>query len=172
MTLKNTGLTGAAMKQNVFKRNKDVLWRLNDDDTGLVLSGTTGNAYVLSPAVVSLWIALEDGLTQRELVDSGLTGDESFTGLIDGLIEKGLIVSEDLSEAGAIKQPVSMRQTTISHKAVLSSIQGPYGIDEISFGACECGAVPGQGNRKGKRNVQCNQNGTERTTTSVVIAPK
>ena len=82
------------MKQNIFKRNKDVLWRLNDDDTALALSGTTGNAYLLSPAVVSIWMALEYGVTQAEIVDSGLTDDESFTGLIDGIIEKGLIIAD------------------------------------------------------------------------------
>ena len=158
------------MKQNIFKRNKDVLWRLNDDDTALLLSGTTGNAYLLSPAVVSIWMALEYGVTQTDLVDSGLTDDGSFTGLIDGLLEKGLIDIEDIDESGSIDPQIAVSQTTVGQKVVLSGSEGPYTIDEIAFGACECSLVPGQGNRSGKRNVQCNVNDTESTTTSVVIA--
>jgi hypothetical protein len=154
------------MKQNIFKRNKDVLWRINDDGTALVLSGTNGNAYLLSPSVVSIWMALEHGITQTDLVDSALTDDEGFIARMDGLLEKGLIVSEDTNNSRLLTEPVPMSQATTCQKVVLSTIQGPYGIDEIAFGGCDC--VDNTGNRNGKRAVGCAAAGTAKENVSVV----
>ena len=150
----NDVLKNAKGNGQMFYRNSQVLWRSNDDETVLLLNSTTGNAYLLCPAMSKVWIALENGITEAQVNEFALTSDESFMATITDLLDKGLI------------NLVSEESALIESGNSLQGISGPYVIDEIAFGGCDC--TDQTGNRFGKRQVGCNIAGTLRENVSIV----
>ena len=156
-------MTSSLIKANggnrMFCRNSQVLWRSNDDETALLLNGTTGNAYLLSPAVVKIWLALENGLPESELNKSGLMDDKSFAKTINGLLDKGLVLLID-------EESHIVRSDGSESCNLLQNLTGPYTIDEIAFGGCDCD--DNTGNRYGMRQIQCNEASILRDDVSIV----
>lgn len=138
----------------MFYRNSQVLWRSNDDETVLLLNSTTGNAYLLCPAMTRIWMALEKGIPEAQINEFAMTCDESFMATINDLREKGLI---DL---------VNEESSCSVTPNFLQGLSGPYTMNEIAFGGCDCS--DNTGNRFGKRQLQCNDAGTIRENVSYV----
>lgn len=139
----------------MFYRNSKVLWRSNDDQTVLLLNSMTGNAYLLCPSMSRIWIALENGIPEAQVNKFGLTCDESFMAAVNNLLDKGLI------------NHVAVESACFEKTDFFQGLSGPYTIDEIAFGGCECTA--GTGNRGGQRNSQCPPEGNLRFTMSTTL---
>ena len=151
-----------------LKTSPSVLSRESDDGTILVLSETSGRAFVLGTDFLPLWKALKAGVMFEQL--QSVAGDGNpfdYESTIQMLVQARVIVvdgSEDLPAVFANEGhsgPSNMvERLSVSQEPMHSSSAV---VTEIEFGACDCSG----GYANLVRWISCNWGGDNRTSSIV-----